>query len=870
MSKKIVAVMLAAIMCLSMMPTWASAAEGDGSPYYFFQVGEQWKALTYASYTNGAYMVTSGDGVRYISDAGGDDELNSEYTEDLVVLNVTDEGVFNPQTDTLDTVLTSEIESVTVTSGDESVFSYSVGAGDENGVPVTERYHNSARKTGSFTTTTKVTFDEDTGFAEITLTRTNRVVQIGTVYVEAGSGLAQQLSTGEGFSDFLYGYRDLSGLDKTFYLVLPENFTITGTVNVYGSVQILANGATLYGNLVINGQVDDFESEPYPANVVVENMNFVCPKVETCAAVSGGGGTIGLRGCRVSGYLKGLDTGDKTYTVDEKTYNGDLSVGMIAGCTFEDNDTALDITTSLMMREFYGNTFEDNHLAIRLSGNAGMMLQFARFYNCTFENNSNNVHNETNSTFYMPRCVYINGGGKVVKPAPGKFNYRDNKNVVYTPYYFEDYPELHDVDAAYTFQGQTVTDSDNRSFAMNLATASDNLNAGALASLLDEGVVEINVMEEKMGPGGANLEKKYSWSVASPVSRASSGNGATGDEAETEEELNLSEGVSFDPLVEIEADGDVTRVNVGNVDFGDDVTAMLYVPYAGNSAALHDGEKSDVATADDGMSAVTISGSGEYLLVPASEGEAEAKYTAPTCTEAGYWTYTYGGRTYTETAEPAKGHDFGVNRPYCSVCREPNPDYVPTYNPPSVRPSEPDDDEPVSETPDFTDVPADAYYADAVSWAIANGITTGTGEDTFSPNAPCTRAQVVTFLWRAMGSPEPSGYSSFSDVSAGSYYSKAVRWALEKGITSGTSATTFSPNAVCTRAEVVTFLMRALDGRSCGSAGFADVASGSYYADAVSWAVANGVTDGTSATTFSPDTQCNRAQIVTFLYRAAA
>ena len=146
MSKKIVAVMLAAIMCLSMMPTWASAAEGDGSPYYFFQVGEQWKALTYASYTNGAYMVTSGDGVRYISDAGGDDELNSEYTEDLVVLNVTDEGVFNPQTDTLDTVLTSKIESVTVTSGDESVFSYSVGAGDENGVPVTERYHNRDRK----------------------------------------------------------------------------------------------------------------------------------------------------------------------------------------------------------------------------------------------------------------------------------------------------------------------------------------------------------------------------------------------------------------------------------------------------------------------------------------------------------------------------------------------------------------------------------------------------------------------------------------------------------------------------------------------------------------------------------------------------
>lgn len=173
-------------------------------------------------------------------------------------------------------------------------------------------------------------------------------------------------------------------------------------------------------------------------------------------------------------------------------------------------------------------------------------------------------------------------------------------------------------------------------------------------------------------------------------------------------------------------------------------------------------------------------------------------------------------------------------------------------------------------TPIFNDVPATAYYADAVAWAVANGITTGTDENTFSPNAPCTRAQVVTFLWRAMGSPEPRSAGTFTDVNASSYYAKAVRWALENGITSGTSATTFDPNAVCTRAQVVTFLMRALDGRSYGSAGFADVAASSYYADAVAWAVANGITDGTGATTFSPDTQCNRAQIVTFLYRAVA
>ena len=170
----------------------------------------------------------------------------------------------------------------------------------------------------------------------------------------------------------------------------------------------------------------------------------------------------------------------------------------------------------------------------------------------------------------------------------------------------------------------------------------------------------------------------------------------------------------------------------------------------------------------------------------------------------------------------------------------------------------------------FTDVPANAYYAGAVSWAVANGITDGTGTGTFSPDAQCTRAEVVTFLWRAMGSPEPLGDNSFTDVPADSYYSKAVQWAMEEGVTSGTGADTFSPNAVCTRAEVVTFLMRALDGQGAGSAGFSDVPADSYYSEAVAWAVANGITDGTSATAFSPDAQCTRAQIVTFLYRAVA
>lgn len=169
--------------------------------------------------------------------------------------------------------------------------------------------------------------------------------------------------------------------------------------------------------------------------------------------------------------------------------------------------------------------------------------------------------------------------------------------------------------------------------------------------------------------------------------------------------------------------------------------------------------------------------------------------------------------------------------------------------------------------PAFIDVPASAYYSDAVAWAVANGVTSGTSENTFSPNAACTRAQVVTFLWRAMGSPEPEGSGDFSDVPAGSYYAKAAQWALENGITTGVGGSSFGSNSTVTRAQVVTFLWRAAGSPAVSGGSFADVDSGAYYADAVAWAVRNGITTGTSATAFSPDAGCTRAQIVTFLYR---
>ena len=169
----------------------------------------------------------------------------------------------------------------------------------------------------------------------------------------------------------------------------------------------------------------------------------------------------------------------------------------------------------------------------------------------------------------------------------------------------------------------------------------------------------------------------------------------------------------------------------------------------------------------------------------------------------------------------------------------------------------------------FYDVPNGAYFYEAVKWAVKNGITTGVGNDLFAPEQPCTRAQIVTFLWRAAGSPEPKGTAAgMTDVVSGSYYEKAVAWAIENGITTGTTTSTFSPDATCTRAQSVTFLHRALKGTASGSTNFTDVASDAFYADAVNWAVANNVTNGTSNTTFSPNADCTRAEIVTFLYRA--
>ena len=180
-----------------------------------------------------------------------------------------------------------------------------------------------------------------------------------------------------------------------------------------------------------------------------------------------------------------------------------------------------------------------------------------------------------------------------------------------------------------------------------------------------------------------------------------------------------------------------------------------------------------------------------------------------------------------------------------------------------------------SEASPFSDVPAGKFYTDAVLWAVSQNpqITNGYADGTFRPDQTCTRAQVVTFLWRANGSPEPKlAVNPFKDVSASAYYYKAVLWALENGITTGYSDGTFRPNDECTRAQVVTFLWRSEGSPEPESSAnpFTDVSAGSYYAKAVLWALENGITTGKTPTTFNPDGACTRAHVVTFLYRDRA
>ena len=274
--------------------------------------------------------------------------------------------------------------------------------------------------------------------------------------------------------------------------------------------------------------------------------------------------------------------------------------------------------------------------------------------------------------------------------------------------------------------------------------------------------------------------------------------------------------------------------------------------------------------------------------------EYEAEIRLPTCTREGSVTYVcvICGDSYVDSTYPALGHNWddgtvtkaptcgapGEKTFSCSRCTEKRTEAIPATGEHTFQNGVCTvcGAEAACASAAFTDVcghddtahPDYVYHA-AIDWAVLKKITNGTTETTFSPHAGCTRAQAVTFLWRAAGCPEPqSNDNPFTDLEQGAYYVDAVLWAAENGVTNGTTETTFSPDATCTRAQIVTFLYRAMKGTPVSGSTFTDVPAGMWFSDAVSWAVSKGITNGTSATTFSPDAICERAHIVTFLWRA--
>ena len=277
-------------------------------------------------------------------------------------------------------------------------------------------------------------------------------------------------------------------------------------------------------------------------------------------------------------------------------------------------------------------------------------------------------------------------------------------------------------------------------------------------------------------------------------------------------------------------------------------TEQGYTTYTCSCGDSYKSDYKDALGHDYKNGLCTRCGAKDPGATPPHTHDYKAVVTKPTCTQAGYTTYTCScGDSYKSDYKDALGHDYKNGA--CTRCGAKDPNYKPQAN--------------------FTDVAAGSYCYDAVQWAVANGITNGTDATHFSPNAGCTRGQVVTFLWRAAGEPTVSGNVGFVDVAPRSYCYEAVKWAVANGITKGTDATHFSPNETCTRGQVVTFMYRA-EGEPAvgGNVGFVDVAAGSYCYNAVQWAVANGITKGTDATHFSPSATCTRGQVVTFLYRA--
>ena len=433
---------------------------------------------------------------------------------------------------------------------------------------------------------------------------------------------------------------------------------------------------------------------------------------------------------------------------------------------------------------------------------------------------------------------------------------------------------LNDYDTTYLNKPSTINKA---SVAVSGGNISGNLQVNANTELSVSGGSFSQSVERKYLDQSLNAELKrtggetpYSYypDVAAAAAAAQPGDTVTDLKATTESKVTLT----------LKYNDGATADTTYNVASGTTITlpAPTRIGYTFNG--WYDGSKFYAAGASYKVSATaTLNASWSYISSGSSSYDPTYSVSTPSKTENGSVTVSpksaSKGDTVTVTVKPDSGYVLETltvtdkNGDELKLTDKGNGKY--TFTMPGskveVKATFMEDNSVLNF---FYDVPNGAYFYEAVKWAVKNGITTGVGNDLFAPEQPCTRAQIVTFLWRAAGSPEPKTASSFTDVSANAYYAKAVAWAVENGITNGMTETTFAPDATCTRGQSVTFLYRALKGTASATSSFVDVSANAFYADAVGWAVSGKVTDGTSSTTFSPDDNCTRGQIVTFLYRA--
>lgn len=888
MKKKIASLTLVLALCLSLLPVTAFA-EGDGAKSSITVCGETWADTTYAKTNAGAVS----------KEGASDTNYNIYWNADTSTLTLNNANIKLTPTETVPSVISADIESLNIVL----IGSNSIEVTNEQNAGFTALSNTGKIHIG-------LADDQDASLS-IVINQTNDLNTLTPPYdrnidlvgVYTGTGLTNEgkltisiaIPSDKDSSGNVFGieggvYKSKSASlrnDGTIFIDLKDNSLSAGyAVTVYGVI--------LYGGSLINNGTMDVNA--YTTN----------------------GKAYGLRGTNTTEVWENSGTIKSTATA----YGGNIS-NFTNSYKFSNHSNALSIVTSdganqkahlvnsdsgimnLYAINYGKNAFSENVCGIELDSEDTLLNNAGTINVQALEANSSGI--------YMYACskdeVLTNSGTIEIKATTnGQCQGGEQEQSYYATatgigINLENYDDT-------PLQYKTALNLESGSTLTISATTTENAEEGAESQAVQLQKVyygdpryetapqEITMSDDLVvleggSPLAVQLEEYVDYGMYVYINGFSedskSGNFSKTVKIITAQPLTGS--VSISGTVK---NGNVLSADLANIPEG---LAVKYQWQVGDSA---NGTFTDIENATEATYRLTSAEVGKYVrvvvttddvsykgsLVATTTQAVEAKsssssrprydVTTPSKPENGSVTVdperARSGSRVTVTVTPDSGYKLGElvvtdkDGKKLELTDKGNGQY--TFTMPSGKVEVAAEFVKEVEVSPFADVATDAYYYDAVKWAVEKGVTNGVSETLFGPDQACTRAQIVTFLWRAAGSPEPKSGSSFADVAADAYYAKAVAWAVENGITKGTSETTFHPDETCTRAQGVTFLYRALGKLAAAQAGFTDVAADSYYADAVNWAAENGVTKGISETLFGPDGSCTRAQIVTFLYRA--